>query len=198
MNVESVPRAITTAMSKEIAEQSSVLERLLESLRGDDLADPDLGIDLSAINHTLEAAGTSWHAALLGKRFLESMARIHVEVDISSEYRYRNPVASGGTLVVAISQSGETADTLASLRLAKSKSIPVISLVNVMDSTIARESDGVMPLMAGPEIGVASTKAYTAQVFALYTFALHMARVKKRFDNAPIRERLSDLVGFHI
>ena len=104
-------------------------------------------------------------------------------------------MASGGTLVVAISQSGETADTLASLRLAKSKFIPVISLVNVMDSTIARESDGVMPLMAGPEIGVASTKAYTAQVFALYAFALHMARVKKRFDNSLIRERLTQMRG---
>ena len=198
MNVESVSKGdYDSFMSKEIAEQSSVLERLLESrIRGDDLADPDLGIDLSTINHIVFlAAGTSWHAALLGKRFLESMARIHVEVDISSEYRYRNPVASGGTLVVAISQSGETADTLASLRLAKSKFIPVISLVNVMDSTIARESDGVMPLMAGPEIGVASTKAYTAQVFALYTFALHMARVKKRMDNLTIRERLSDLRG---
>ena len=82
--------------------------------------------------------------------------------------------------MVAISQSGETADTLAGLRLAKSKFIPVISLVNVVDSTIARESDGVMPLMAGPEIGVASTKAYTAQVLALYLFALQVARAKGR------------------
>jgi glutamine---fructose-6-phosphate transaminase (isomerizing) len=167
-------------MSKEIAEQPSVLARLLDSrLRGDEIVEPDLGIDLKAVQHVVFlACGTSWHAALLGKRFLEQLARIHVEVDISSEYRYRNPVASGGTLVVAISQSGETADTLAGLRLARAKFIPVVALVNVVTSTIARESNGVMPLMAGPEIGVASTKAYTAQVLALYLFALQMAKAK--------------------
>ncbi|TVR41288.1 MAG: glutamine--fructose-6-phosphate transaminase (isomerizing) [Planctomycetota bacterium] len=196
MNVESVSKGdYDSFMAKEIAEQPEVLQRILESrLRGDTLTDPDLGIDLRGINHVVFlAAGTSWHAALLGKRFLESLARIHVEVDISSEYRYRNPVASGGTLVVAISQSGETADTLASLRLAKSKFIPVVSLVNVMDSTIARESDGVMPLLAGPEIGVASTKAYTAQVFALYAFALHLARVKGRIDGEQMRRHLDGM-----
>jgi glucosamine--fructose-6-phosphate aminotransferase (isomerizing) len=167
-------------MAKEIAEQPTVLARLLESrLRGGDLVEPDLGIDLKQVSHIVFlAAGTSWHAALLGKRFLEHLARIHVEVDISSEYRYRNPVASGNTLVVAISQSGETADTLAGLRLARSKFIPVVGLVNVVTSTIARESNGVMPLLAGPEIGVASTKAYTAQVLALYLFALQVAKAK--------------------
>ncbi len=171
-------------MAKEIAEQPTVLARLLESrLRtgasGVEIVEPDLGLDLKAVNHVVFlAAGTSWHAALLGKRFLEQLARIHVEVDISSEYRYRNPVASGGTLVVAISQSGETADTLAGLRLARAKFIPVVALVNVVTSTIARESNGVMPLLAGPEIGVASTKAYTAQVLALYLFALQVAKAK--------------------
>ncbi len=171
-------------MAKEIAEQPSVLARLLESrlrpgLNGSELVEPDLGLDLKGVNHLVFlACGTSWHAALLGKRFLEQLARIHVEVDISSEYRYRNPVASGGTLVVAISQSGETADTLAGLRLARAKFIPVVALVNVVTSTIARESNGVMPLMAGPEIGVASTKAYTAQVLALYLFALQVAKAK--------------------
>jgi glucosamine--fructose-6-phosphate aminotransferase (isomerizing) len=167
-------------MAKEIAEQPAVLTRLLESrLRGDVLVEPDLGLDLKTVNHVVFlACGTSWHAALLGKRFLEQLARIHVEVDISSEYRYRNPVASGGTLVVAISQSGETADTLAGLRLARAKFIPVVALVNVVTSTIARESNGVMPLLAGPEIGVASTKAYTAQVLALYLFALQVAKAK--------------------
>ena len=171
-------------MAKEIAEQPTVLTRLLESrLRatatGSELVEPDLGLDLKAVNHVVFlACGTSWHAALLGKRFLEQLARIHVEVDISSEYRYRNPVASGGTLVVAISQSGETADTLAGLRLARAKFIPVVTLVNVVTSTIARESNGVMPLLAGPEIGVASTKAYTAQALALYLFALQVAKAK--------------------
>jgi glucosamine--fructose-6-phosphate aminotransferase (isomerizing) len=167
-------------MAKEIAEQPSVLARLLDSrLRAGELVEPDLGLDLKAVSHVVFlACGTSWHAALLGKRFLEQLARIHVEVDISSEYRYRNPVASGGTLVVAISQSGETADTLAGLRLARAKFIPVVGLVNVVTSTIARESNGVMPLLAGPEIGVASTKAYTAQALALYLFALQMAKAK--------------------
>ncbi|MDA3961544.1 MAG: glutamine--fructose-6-phosphate transaminase (isomerizing) [Planctomycetota bacterium] len=176
-------------MAKEIAEQPEILQRLLDSrLRNGDLVEPDLGIDLKTINHVVFlACGTSWHAAMLGKRFLEHYARVHVEVDISSEYRYRNPVASGDTLVVPISQSGETADTLAGLRLARSMFMPVVSLVNVMDSTIARESDGVLPLMAGPEIGVASTKAYTAQIMALYLFALQVARAKGRLD----QERLN-------
>jgi glucosamine--fructose-6-phosphate aminotransferase (isomerizing) len=167
-------------MAKEIAEQPAVLARLLDSrLRGGVLVEPDLGLDLKSVNHIVFlACGTSWHAAMLGKRFLEHLARVHVEVDISSEYRYRNPVASGNTLVVAISQSGETADTLAGLRLARSKFIPVVGLVNVVTSTIAREANGVMPLLAGPEIGVASTKAYTAQVLALYLFALQVAKAK--------------------
>ncbi|GDY11549.1 glutamine--fructose-6-phosphate aminotransferase [isomerizing] [Planctomycetota bacterium] len=169
-----------TFMEKEIAEQPEVLARLIESrLRGEALVEPDLGLDLAAVNHIVFlACGTSWHAALNGKRYLETLARVHVEVDISSEYRYRNPVASGGTLVVAISQSGETADTLAGVRLAKAKFIPVIGLVNVVTSTIAREAAGVMPLFAGPEIGVASTKAYTAQLTALYLFAAQAAKAK--------------------
>ncbi len=137
-------------MAKEIAEQPEVLQRLIDDRwAGTGLRIPDLGTDPALINHVVFlACGTSWHAALLGKRFLEQLARIHVEVDISSEYRYRNPVASGGTLVVAISQSGETADTLASVRLARSKFMPVVSLVNVVDSTMARESDAIMPLLA--------------------------------------------------
>ena len=167
-------------MAKEIAEQPTVLARLVESrLRAGRLVEPDLGLDLKAVNHIVFlGCGTSWHAALLGKRFLEALARVHVEVDISSEYRYRNPIASGDTLVVAISQSGETADTLAGLRLARAKFIPVVGLVNVVTSTIARESSGMMPLLAGPEIGVASTKAYTAQVMAMYLFALQVAKAK--------------------
>ena len=167
-------------MAKEIAEQPAVLTRLIDSrLRGGELVSPDLGLDLASLKHVVFlACGTSWHSAMLGKRFLENLARVHVEVDISSEYRYRNPVASGDTLVVAISQSGETADTLAGLRLARSKFLPVVGLVNTITSTIAREANGVMPLLAGPEIGVASTKAYTAQVMALYLFAAQVAKAK--------------------
>jgi glucosamine--fructose-6-phosphate aminotransferase (isomerizing) len=187
MTAEAVTKgSFDSFMAKEIAEQPAVLARLLESrLRGGDLVEPEVGIDLKTVSHVVFlAAGTSWHAAMLGKRFLEQLARIHVEVDISSEYRYRNPVASGNTLVVAISQSGETADTLAGLRLARAKFIPVIGLVNVVTSTIARESNGVLPLLAGPEIGVASTKAYTAQVLALYLFALQVAKAKGLLSSA--------------
>ena len=182
-------------MAKEIAEQPSVLTGLIDSrLRDGVLVDPDLGLDLKTVNHVVFlACGTSWHAAMLGKRYLEQFARVHVEVDISSEYRYRNPVASGDTLVVPISQSGETADTLAGLRLARSMFMPVVSLVNVLDSTIARESDGVLPLLAGPEIGVASTKAYTSQIVALYLFALQVARAKGRLEEHEIAARIAAL-----
>ena len=167
-------------MAKEIAEQPAVLKRLLESrVNQGRLVQPDLGLDLAAVRHvSFIACGTSWHAALLGKRFLEHLAHVPVEVEVASEFRYRQPVAMPGGLAVAISQSGETADTLASLRLAKQLGLKAIALVNVVTSTIARESDGVMPLFAGPEIGVASSKAYTAQVLALWLFALQVAKAK--------------------
>ncbi len=167
-------------MAKEIAEQPAVVKRLLESrVNQGRLVQPDLGLDLAAVRHvSFIACGTSWHAALLGKRFLEHLAHVPVEVEVASEYRYRQPVAMPGGLAVAISQSGETADTLASLRLAKQLGLQAIALVNVVTSTIAREANGVMPLFAGPEIGVASTKAYTAQVMALWLFALQVAKAK--------------------
>jgi glucosamine--fructose-6-phosphate aminotransferase (isomerizing) len=122
------------------------------------------------------ACGTSWHAALVGKFMIEGLARIPVEVDLGSEYRYRDPVVAEGTLCVSISQSGETADTLAGMREAKAKGATTISICNVVASTIARESDGVIYTHAGPEIGVASTKAFTTQLVALYLMALHLAR----------------------
>ena len=171
-------------MAKEIAEQPSVLRRLLESRENHGrLVEPDLGLDLATIDHvSFIACGTSWHAALLGKRFIEHLAQIPVEVEVASEYRYRKPVPMRNGLAVAISQSGETADTLASMRLARDLGLRTVALVNVVTSTIAREADGVMPLFAGPEIGVASTKAYTAQVLALYLFALQLARAKGRLS----------------
>ena len=186
-----------TFMAKEIAEQPAVLSRLLDSrLRAGRLITPDLNLDLKKVRRLVVlACGTSWHAALLGKRFIEQYARLPVEVDISSEYRYRNPVVDGDTLVLVISQSGETADTLAGLRLARSKFMPVVSLVNVVDSTIARESDGVLPLLAGPEIGVASTKAYTAQVLALHLFALQIARAQGNLAEADEVRLLSHLAA---
>ena len=124
------------------------------------------------------ACGTSWHAGLVGKYLIEEMVRTPVQVDIGSEFRYRNPLVEKDDLFVTISQSGETADTLAAAREAKQRGARVVSIVNVVGSTLARESDGVLYTHCGPEIGVASTKAFTAQLTALYLLALHLARVR--------------------
>ncbi|MFQ5530646.1 MAG: glutamine--fructose-6-phosphate transaminase (isomerizing) [Gemmatimonadota bacterium] len=124
----------------------------------------------------ITACGTSWHAALVGEYLLEELARIPVEVEYASEYRYRRPIVTAGTLVVAISQSGETADTLAAMREARRRGAPVLGIVNVVGSSIARETDGGVYTHSGPEIGVASTKAFTGQLTVLAQIALYMAR----------------------
>ena len=142
---------------------------------------------------TIVACGTSWHAALVGKFMIEGLARVPVEVDLGSEYRYRDPVVEEGTLCVCISQSGETADTLAGMREAKSKGATTISICNVVASTIARESDGVIYTHAGPEIGVASTKAFTTQLVALYLMALHLAQTRKVLSSDEISLHLTEL-----
>jgi len=122
--------------------------------------------------------GTSWHAGLIGEYMLEEHARIPVEVEYASEFRYRNPIVDERTLVIGISQSGETADTLAALREAKRRGARTLGLVNVVGSTIAREVDGGIYLHAGPEIGVASTKAFTSQIVALALLTLRMGRLR--------------------
>ena len=124
----------------------------------------------------ITACGTSWHAALVGEYLLEELARIPVEVEYASEYRYRRPIVTSGTLVIAISQSGETADTLAAMREARRRGAPVMGIVNVVGSSIARETDCGVYIHSGPEIGVASTKAFTGQLTVLAQFALYMAR----------------------
>jgi len=124
----------------------------------------------------ITACGTSWHSALIGEYLLEDLARIPVEVEYASEYRYRKPIVTAGTLVIAISQSGETADTLAAMREARRRGAPVMGIVNVVGSSIARETDGGVYIHSGPEIGVASTKAFTGQLTVLAMFALYMAR----------------------
>lgn len=126
----------------------------------------------------ITACGTSWHAALVGEYLIESLARVPVEVEYASEFRYRNPIISSDDVVIAISQSGETADTLAAIREAKLKGATVIGMVNVVGSTIARETDAGVYLHAGPEIGVASTKAFTSQLCVLTQFALYMGRMR--------------------
>jgi glucosamine--fructose-6-phosphate aminotransferase (isomerizing) len=139
------------------------------------------------------ACGTSWHAGLIGKFLIEGLARLPVEVDLGSEYRYRNPVVEGGTLCVPISQSGETADTLAGLREARSKGAISVAICNVVSSSIARESDGVIYTHAGPEIGVASTKAFTTQLTALYLLALHLGKVRGKLSPQEVSSHLLDV-----
>jgi glucosamine--fructose-6-phosphate aminotransferase (isomerizing) len=126
----------------------------------------------------IAACGTSWHAGLAGKYMLEQLARVPVEVDYASEFRYRDPVIDEKTLLVVISQSGETADTIAALREAKERGAKILSICNVQGSMITRESDGTILTHAGPEIGVASTKAFTSQMIALYLFALHLGQMR--------------------
>ena len=128
------------------------------------------------------ACGTSWHAGLTGKFLIEKLARVPVEVDIASEFRYRDPLVTERTLTILISQSGETADTLAALREARGKGGKALAICNVVESSIARESDGVIYTHAGPEIGVASTKAFTTQLVALYLLALRLGRARGALD----------------
>jgi glucosamine--fructose-6-phosphate aminotransferase (isomerizing) len=166
-------------MLKEIHEQpravtDTIRDRISPST-GDAFIDaPEL--DLSAIEKvTIVACGTSWHAALVGKFLIEGLARVPVEVDLGSEYRYRDPLI-GPKHCSCRFRSGETADTLAALREGASKGATVLSICNVVGSTIARESQGVLYTHAGPEIGVASTKAFTTQLAALVLLAVHLAR----------------------
>ncbi|HZH35514.1 MAG TPA: glutamine--fructose-6-phosphate transaminase (isomerizing) [Pyrinomonadaceae bacterium] len=130
----------------------------------------------------IAACGTSWHAGLAGKYMIEQLARVPVEVDYASEFRYRNPVLDENTLLVVISQSGETADTIAALREAKQAGCKILAVCNVYGSMITRESDGTILTHAGPEIGVASTKAFTSQMIALYLFALYLGQLRGKLS----------------
>jgi len=138
------------------------------------------------------ACGTAYHAGLVGKYIIEELAGIPVEVDTSSEFRYRSVILDKKSLVLAISQSGETADTLACVREAKQKGIKVISICNVVGSSLTRDSDGVIYTQAGPEIGVASTKAYTAQLAILYLFAFYLAKIKGKIEDKKLGLLLED------
>src|SRR5882672_1779231 len=172
-------------MLKEIMEQPESIRntlrgRLLEEegtvkLGGLNITDEDL---LKVQRIVITACGTSWHSGLIGEYMMEELARIPTEVEYASEFRYRNPIVDERTLVVGISQSGETADTLAALREAKRRGARTLGLVNVVGSTIAREVDGGIYLHAGPEIGVASTKAFTSQIAALALLTLKMGRLR--------------------
>ena len=181
------PRAIADTIAGRIREDHG--EVFLEGLNLDDAV-------LNGLERIyIVACGTSWHAALVGKFLIEKHARIPVEVDIASEFRYRDPLVNDRTLTLLISQSGETADTLAALREAHGKGGKVLSICNVVESSIARESDGVIYTHAGPEIGVASTKAFTTQLIALYLFTIHLGRVRGFLDKAVSRQMLGELVS---
>jgi glucosamine--fructose-6-phosphate aminotransferase (isomerizing) len=141
----------------------------------------------------IAACGTSWHAGLAGKYMIEQLARVPVEVDYSSEFRYRNPVLDERTLLIVISQSGETADTIAALREAKERDARVLAICNVQGSMITREADGTILTHAGPEIGVASTKAFTAQMVALYLFALYLGQLRGIISSDEARRHAQQL-----
>jgi glutamine---fructose-6-phosphate transaminase (isomerizing) len=140
------------------------------------------------------ACGTSWHAGLVGKYLIEALAQIPVEVDYGSEYRYRNPIVASNELAVVITQSGETADTLAALREAKRKGAYSIAICNVVGSMATREAEGTVYTHAGPEIGVASTKAFTSQLVALQLLALYMAQVRGTLTSTQIRNHIAELL----
>jgi len=143
---------------------------------------------------TIVACGTSWHAGLVGKYLIEALAQVPVEVDYGSEYRYRNPIISKNELAIVITQSGETADTLAALRESKRKGASSIAICNVVGSMATREADGTVYTHAGPEIGVASTKAFTSQLVALQILALYMAQVRRTLSEADIRRHIEELL----
>ncbi len=187
-------------MLKEIHEQPNIIRYVLKrriSRDKNDLYFENINLSEKKISKIdriiIQACGTSWHVGLVGKYLFEKHLRLHTEVDISSEFRYRNPVAGGDTLVMAISQSGETADTLAGIRLAKSKFIQVLSLCNTIESTIARESDGVIYVYAGPEIGVASTKAYTAELLALFLLTISWGILRDSISREKARKMIGEL-----
>ena len=177
-------------MLKEIFEQPRTIENALRGRIDRDASTAKFGglnmslAELRSVNRiVITACGTSWHAGLVGEYLFEELAHIPTEVEYASEFRYRNPPLDTNTLVLAITQSGETADTLASLRETKRRGHKVLAICNVVGSTIAREADGGIYLHAGPEIGVASTKAFTSQVTALALLALLMGRIRQLATN---------------
>ncbi|MDD2581826.1 MAG: glutamine--fructose-6-phosphate transaminase (isomerizing) [Desulfuromonadaceae bacterium] len=187
-------------MLKEIHEQPRSIKNVIAGRLHVDEGDvffEGLELDDSALRAferlCLVACGTSWHAALAGKYMIEEYCRIPVDVEIASEFRYRDPMVSKKTLVIPISQSGETADTLAALREAKSRGAHIVSICNVVDSSIARESDGVIYTHAGLEIGVASTKAFTTQLVALYMLAIRLGRANGIIDLGKGQEMIAAL-----
>ena len=185
-----------TFMLKEIHEQpDAVAETVADRVTGDTVDLGDIGITDDELRElkriVIVACGTSYHAGLLGRYAIEEWGRLPVEMDIASEYRYRNPVVGEGDLVIGITQSGETADTLAAMRLARSKGARVVALTNVMGSQATRDSDGVLYTRAGPEVSVAATKTFVAQAACMYLLGLKLAEVRGTLDAMSLRELTS-------
>ncbi|MBO5247303.1 MAG: glutamine--fructose-6-phosphate transaminase (isomerizing) [Eubacterium sp.] len=185
-------------MLKEMYEQpKTVRDTLTPRIKEGQIVIEELGMseeEICAIERIhIVACGSAYHTGVTAKYIMEGLARIPVEVDLASEFRYRNPILNKNDLVVIISQSGETADSLAALREAKAQGITTLGIVNVVGSSIAREADRVMYTWAGPEIAVATTKAYTAQLIAHYLLAIHFAKVKGVIGDAEVAEMLTDL-----
>ncbi len=188
-------------MLKEIHEQPRALTDTLRgrvSLERGDVHLEDVTLDAAGVAEIdriyICACGTAWHAALVAKRVIEQTARIPVEVDLASEFRYRDPLVTKNSLFIAVSQSGETADTLAALKEARRLGARILSVCNVIESSIARESDDIVYTHAGPEIGVASTKAFMTQMLALHLVAVWLGRRRGTLSEADARTRLSALV----
>lgn len=179
-------------MAKEIHEQPEVISHTLANyidFSQGRVSLPDLGVDPADISRiSISACGTAYYAGLVGKYWFERYARIPVEIDIASEFRYREPPMAEGGLAIFVSQSGETADTLATLRYCKAKGQSIASIVNVRTSTIARESNAILPTLAGPEIGVASTKALTCQLSVLACLAIGLGRARGVLSEAKEQE----------
>src|SRR5215213_6451060 len=185
-----------TFMLKEIHEQAdAVAETVADRLAGETVDLGDIGLSDDELrglrNVTVVACGTSYHAGLVGRYAIEEWARVPVQMDIASEYRYRNPVVGPGDLVIGISQSGETADTLAAMRLAREKGAKVLAITNLMGSQATRDADAVLYTRAGLEVSVAATKTFVAQVAVMYLLALRLAELK---GTLPV-ERRRDLVA---
>ena len=185
-------------MLKEIYEQpKTVSETLSPRIKNGEIVIEELNMsdeELRSVRRIhIVACGSAYHTGVTAKYILEGLVRIPVEVDVASEFRYRNPVLEENSMVIVISQSGETADTLAALREAKSRGFKVLGIVNVVGSSIAREADSVMYTWAGPEIAVATTKAYSAQLAALYLLAMKLGRVRGAIDDTLFEALLADL-----
>ena len=185
-------------MLKEIYEQpKTITDTISPRIKNGDIVIDELNMtdeEIKAVKKIyIVACGSAYHTGVTAKYIIEGLVRIPVEVDVASEFRYRNPILEEGTMVVVISQSGETADTLAALREAKARGFKVLGIVNVVGSSIAREADSVMYTWAGPEIAVATTKAYSAQLAALYLLTMKLGRVRGTIADAQFASLLEDI-----